>query len=188
RRRSARLSRSARRDRGGRDRSLNAGRRQLSAPPLKDFPAGVDVWPMTARVSAGPRTALAPSRWIDRWLAACSELAELERSNPMTDAVIDEIDGRMIRVGEKRLADFASCRGARLKRFGFEDVEDLERLLKEGGPAPRLVCIDGVNSMTGNAADIPAFARVAREYDALLYVDDAHGFGVIGERSGDELS
>ena len=47
--------------------------------------------------------------WIDRWLAACSELAELERSNPMTDATIDEIDGRMIRIGDQWLADFASC-------------------------------------------------------------------------------
>ena len=51
---------------------------------------------------------------------------------------------------------------------------------------PRLIAIDGVNSMTGNAPDIAAFSRVAQEYDALLYVDDAHGFGVIGERSPDE--
>src|SRR4029079_19199727 len=35
--------------------------------------------------------------------------------------------------------------------------------------------------------DLPAFARVAREYDALLYVDDAHGFGVIGARRDHEL-
>jgi len=48
--------------------------------------------------------------------------------------------------------------------------------------------MDGVNSMTGNAPDLPAFARLARENDALLYVDDAHGFGVIGERRPDELS
>src|SRR6478672_12077825 len=66
----------------------------------------------------GPRARTASSRWIDRWLAACSELAELERSNPMTDAVIQEIDGRMIRVGDKWLADFASC-----NYLGF----DLER-------------------------------------------------------------
>ena len=49
-----------------------------------------------------------------------------------------------------------------------------------------MVCMDGVNSMTGNAPDLRAFARVAREHDALLYVDDAHGFGVIGERGADE--
>jgi 8-amino-7-oxononanoate synthase len=48
--------------------------------------------------------------------------------------------------------------------------------------------MDGVNSMTGNAPDLPAFAAVAREHGALLYVDDAHGFGVIGERRPDETS
>ena len=42
--------------------------------------------------------------------------------------------------------------------------------------------MDGVNSMTGNAPDLRAFAAVARAHGALLYVDDAHGFGVIGER------
>ena len=46
--------------------------------------------------------------------------------------------------------------------------------------------MDGVNSMTGNAPDLRAFAAVAREHGALLYVDDAHGFGVIGERAPDE--
>src|SRR5689334_2596758 len=50
-----------------------------------------------------------PDRWIDRWLASCADLAELERSNPMTDAVIDEVDGRRIRIGERWLTDFASC-------------------------------------------------------------------------------
>jgi 8-amino-7-oxononanoate synthase len=47
-----------------------------------------------------------------------------------------------------------------------------------------MICMDGVNSMTGNPPDLPAFAALAREHDALLYIDDAHGFGVIGERGG----
>ena len=66
------------------------------------------------------RSASSSSRWIDRWLAACSDLAELERSNPMTDAVIDEISGRMIRIGDRWLADFASCNylGFDLERWG----------------------------------------------------------------------
>src|SRR5207247_9041567 len=63
---------------------------------------------MTAGISES-RSALAVTPWIDRWLDACRDLAELERSNPMTDAVIDEIDGRMIRIGDRWLADFASC-------------------------------------------------------------------------------
>ena len=41
--------------------------------------------------------------------------------------------------------------------------------------------------MTGNAPDIREFARVAREHGALLYVDDAHGFGVIGESPDADL-
>jgi 8-amino-7-oxononanoate synthase len=223
-------------------------------------------------------------RWIDRWLSACADLAELKRSNPMTDAVIDEIDGRMIRIGDHWLADFASCNylgfdleaeiieavpeylrrwgthpswsrllgspalyeeiearltallgcedtlvlptithihmsvipvlaaggtifldsrahktiydgcqlarahGATVKRFAFEDPDDLERRLRADNAPTRIVCMDGVNSITGNAPDLRAFARVAREHGALLYVDDAHGFGVIGERGGAETS
>ena len=42
--------------------------------------------------------------------------------------------------------------------------------------------------MTGNAPDLARFATLAREHDAILYVDDAHGFGVVGERGSDELS
>ena len=200
----------------------------------------------------------------------------------MTDAVIDEIDGRMIRIGDHWLADFASCNylgfdldpeiidavpgylrawgthpswsrllgspvlyerieerltellgcedtlvlptithihmsvipvlaaggtifldsrahktiydgcqvakghGATVHRFRFEDPDDLARLLRADKSARRIVCMDGVNSITGNAPDLRAFARVAREHGAPLYVDDAHGFGVIGERTADE--
>ncbi|HEV7494279.1 pyridoxal phosphate-dependent aminotransferase family protein [Baekduia sp.] len=196
----------------------------------------------------------------------------------MVDAVIDEIDGRMIRVGEQWLADFASCnylgfdldreiidaipayldawgthpswsrllgspvlyeqieerltaligsedslvlptithihlsvipllaasgtifldarahktiydgcqaaraRGAAVRRFRFEDPDHLDELLAAERDPTRLVCMDGVNSMTGNPPDLPAFAAVCRKHGALLYVDDAHGFGVIGER------
>ena len=82
----------------------------------------------------------------------------------------------------------AAAYGATLRRFEFEDPADLERQLAEPHSTPRLVCMDGVNSMTGNPPDLAAFARIAREHDALLYVDDAHGFGVIGERGPDETS
>jgi 8-amino-7-oxononanoate synthase len=83
---------------------------------------------------------------------------------------------------------FASARGATVKRFRFEDPDDLEQLLRQDRSTTRLICMDGVNSMTGNAPDLVEFARIARRYDAMLYVDDAHGFGVIGERNGDESS
>jgi 8-amino-7-oxononanoate synthase len=82
----------------------------------------------------------------------------------------------------------ARARGAAVKRFRFEDPDHLDHLLSAERDPTRLVCMDGVNSMTGNAPDIRAFAAVARRHGALLYVDDAHGFGVIGERGPDETS
>lgn len=73
--------------------------------------------------------------------------------------------------------------GATLRRFRADDPAELTRLLR-AAPAgrPIVVCLDGVNSMTGNVPDLPALAAITRAHGALLYVDDAHGFGVIGER------
>ena len=84
---------------------------------------------------------------------------------------------------------YARGLGATVRRFRTGDHDHLAALLREA-PAgqTRLVCMDGVNSMTGNAPDIREFARVCRENDALLYVDDAHGFGVLGERAANETS
>ena len=83
--------------------------------------------------------------------------------------------------------DIARSHGATVQRFRHGDPADLERLLRLNRASPRVICMDGVNSMTGNAPDVGEFAKIAREYDALLYIDDAHGFGVIGERAPDEL-
>jgi 8-amino-7-oxononanoate synthase len=66
------------------------------------------------------------ARWIDRWLATVADLATLKDSHPMLDAVIDEIDGRMIRIGDHWLADFASC-----NYLGF----DLDRDIIDSVPA-----------------------------------------------------
>jgi len=86
-------------------------------------------------------------------------------------------DGAMVAAGH----------GATVVRFRHNDWAHLEELLSASDPGvPRIVAMDGVNSMTGNAPDLVEFARVARGHDAILYVDDAHGFGVIGERSPDE--
>lgn len=83
----------------------------------------------------------------------------------------------------------AAAHGATVRRFRDDDPDGLAALLR-AAPAggPRVVAVDGVNSMTGNPPDLPRLARVCREHGALLYVDDAHGFGVIGERRADETS
>ena len=78
---------------------------------------------------------------------------------------------------------FARGQGATLKRFPSGDLNALSVLLREATARPVMVCIDGVNSMTGDIPDLKAYARLCRENGALLYVDDAHGMGVIGERS-----
>jgi 7-keto-8-aminopelargonate synthetase-like enzyme len=74
----------------------------------------------------------------------------------------------------------ARAHGATLVRYAHDDPEALERALRRHPKGPRLVCMDGVNSMTGNPPQLPAFLALARDHDALLYVDDAHGFGVGG--------
>ncbi|MFF4255055.1 aminotransferase class I/II-fold pyridoxal phosphate-dependent enzyme [Streptomyces sp. NPDC001663] len=81
----------------------------------------------------------------------------------------------------------ARGQGATLHRFHAGRPDELEALLASV-PAglPRLVCLDGVNSMTGNLPDLSALASVCRAGGATLYVDDAHGFGVIGERGPQE--
>jgi 8-amino-7-oxononanoate synthase len=83
---------------------------------------------------------------------------------------------------------FARGQGATMKRFRSGDLTELERLLKEATARPVMVCMDGVNSMTGDVPDLRVYARLCRENGALLYVDDAHGMGVIGERSEVETS
>jgi 8-amino-7-oxononanoate synthase len=75
----------------------------------------------------------------------------------------------------------ARAHGATVVRFAHHDPQALGELLRRHTRPPRLVCLDGVNSMTGNPPDLPAFTAVARAHDALLYLDDAHGFGVVGE-------
>jgi 8-amino-7-oxononanoate synthase len=84
---------------------------------------------------------------------------------------------------------YARGLGATVQRFRANDHLHLAELLRAVPPGvQKIVAMDGVNSMTGNAPDIKAFAAVARAYDALLYVDEAHGFGVIGERTPSETS
>ncbi len=77
--------------------------------------------------------------------------------------------------------------GAELKSFRHDDVENLEAQLAQcADKTTRLVVVDGVLSVTGRVPDLRAIAEVCRRHDAILYIDDAHGFGVLGENPSPE--
>ena len=70
----------------------------------------------------------------------------------------------------------------KMLRYKHNDMEDLERCLKQvPETAGALIITDGVFSMGGDIADLPNIVRLARQYDARVMVDDAHGLGTIGE-------
>ncbi|WP_194847295.1 aminotransferase class I/II-fold pyridoxal phosphate-dependent enzyme [Candidatus Neptunochlamydia vexilliferae] len=76
----------------------------------------------------------------------------------------------------------ARDKGALLKSYENEDFDSLKNILEEHRSAPRkMVCVDGVYSMTGDYANLPKLLPIIRKHNALLYIDDAHGFGFIGE-------
>jgi 8-amino-7-oxononanoate synthase len=80
----------------------------------------------------------------------------------------------------------ARLSGATVLPFGHNDLDDLRALLDERRTrhGKALVLTDGVFSMDGDLAPLPALGRLAREYDAWLMADDAHGIGVIGQGRG----
>ena len=77
---------------------------------------------------------------------------------------------------------------AEFNRFAHNDVVALEKLLKASKAKHKLIAVDAVFSMDGDIAPIPDYLRLCEQYDAYLYVDDAHGFGVLGEHGKGSLS
>ncbi|MCP5322185.1 MAG: 8-amino-7-oxononanoate synthase [Pseudomonadales bacterium] len=92
------------------------------------------------------------------------------------------------RLNHASLLDGALLSGARPQRFRHNDVEDLERRLARVQGARRVfVAVDGVFSMDGDEAPLASLAAACTRHGALLCVDDAHGFGVLGERGAGSL-
>ena len=77
--------------------------------------------------------------------------------------------------------------GARLCKgeaswFGHNDLDDLESQLKACPlEQPKLIAVDGVYGMSGDLAPLPEMVELKHRYNAQLFVDDAHGTGVMGE-------
>jgi len=73
-------------------------------------------------------------------------------------------------------------------RFPHNDVDALERLLKKSKAKRKLIAVDAVFSMDGDIAPLKQYLALCETYDAYLYVDDAHGFGVLGEHGQGSLN
>lgn len=74
------------------------------------------------------------------------------------------------------------CKAKRF-RYNNNDMQDLETKLKEAeGSRIKLIATDGVFSMDGIVANLPAICDLADKYDALVMVDDSHAVGFMGEK------
>jgi glycine C-acetyltransferase len=82
------------------------------------------------------------------------------------------------------IIDGARLSRATIKVFKHKDIADCERILKEteNWPGKKLLITDGVFSMDGDIANLPALCDLAEKYNCIMMVDDAHSSGVLGAR------
>ncbi len=71
---------------------------------------------------------------------------------------------------------------AAMVRFNHNDLKHLESRLQKSKAKHKLIVSEGVFSMDGDQAPIEALCKLAKQYNAWLMIDDAHGFGVLGEQ------
>lgn len=86
------------------------------------------------------------------------------------------------------LNDAAVLSRAALHRYPHNDVAALEGMLKVSRAPRKLVVADAVFSMDGDFAPVTELLALCEKYDAWLLLDDAHGFGVVGEQGRGVLS
>ncbi|MFZ6693106.1 8-amino-7-oxononanoate synthase [Undibacterium sp. SXout20W] len=101
-------------------------------------------------------------------------------------AIITALAAKDAAVFSEELNHASLIDGVRLSRaatkvFPHKDYAALEQMLKACTAKKRVVVTDSVFSMDGNIADLPPLLALCEQYDAWLIVDDAHGFGVLGE-------
>lgn len=103
-------------------------------------------------------------------LGLCQALLE------STDYVFED------RLNHASLIDGGRLSGARLQRYLHNDVSSLHKKMQKAAQASeKLVLTDGVFSMDGDIANLPALSKLCKKNNSWLMVDDAHGFGTLGE-------
>jgi len=86
------------------------------------------------------------------------------------------------------LIDGARLSRAQIHRYAHADLAALARELAQSSARRKLVISDAVFSMDGDSADITALLALCEQHDALLLLDDAHGFGVLGPQGRGSLA
>ena len=90
------------------------------------------------------------------------------------DAVFSDV------LNHASLIDGVRLSRAQVIRYPHADVDALSKALAESSAKSKLIVTDGVFSMDGDLAPVPALLELCERHDALLILDDAHGFGVLG--------
>jgi len=86
------------------------------------------------------------------------------------------------------LNDAMTLSRAEVKRYRHGDMEQLAMLLEQTKSGRKLIITDAVFSMDGDIAPLREMLALCEQHDAWLYVDDAHGFGVLGEKGRGSLA
>ena len=112
-------------------------------------------------------------------LSAITALASLENESASSTTIYSGKLNHASLIDGVRLATTQTK--ANTVIFDHHDLLDLERKLASDTAALKLIVTDGVFSMDGDLAPVTELLALAEQYDALLIVDDAHGFGLLGE-------
>lgn len=104
-------------------------------------------------------------------------------------AVMDKNDAILSdELNHASIIDGCRLSKATIIRYNHSDMDDLRKKAKkarESGKYEKIMVItDGVFSMDGDIAKLPDIVEIAREFDLIVYVDDAHGSGVLGGGAG----
>ena len=145
--------------------------------------------PSWARLACSPELYETVERKIAHLIGA-EETIIIPTISLLAVGLIPQLTGKGSGIFVDRFAhkvNFDGCRiardlGAELFSFHHSDPAALDKLLTEHPQLnPKLVVIDGVLSVTGRTPNLQAIVEVARKHDAIVYIDDAHGFGILGE-------
>ena len=115
---------------------------------------------------------------------SCLVYASGFMANQGSIAPLVEKDTEIFSDQENHACIIEGCRStqAKVHVYKHSDMGDLESKLKKSSPhVDKLIITDGVFSMKGEIAHLDKIADLAKQYNAKIYLDDAHGLGVIGE-------